>query len=331
MKLRGSRLVGVVALLAMVCATEVVAQAPWPSRPLRFIVPSSAGGPTDLITRIIGERVQKDLQQAAVIENRPGGGGKIGLRMAAQAPPDGYTCVIGNPGPVAIVQHTETEVGYNTLADFEPVAMLMRVPIELVVRKDLPVGNVAELVAYIRRNPKAVSFGTSGEGQSPHMAAELLRKMIGAPFLIVPYRGAAPAVNDLLGGTVQAMFDTTTALPFVQEGRLRALAVGSRTRSALMPHLPTMAEAGFPGFEISSWYVLLAPAGTPAAIIERLNAVMKAALESREVQDRLARVNAEAIYSTPAGAREYIAGEIANWGNIVRTIRAADAAARSTK
>ena len=282
-------------------------------------MPSAPGGPTDLIARILAERLQRDLHQPGVIENRAGAGGKIGMRQVARAAPDGYTFVIGNPGPVAVVQHTETDVGYDTLRDFVPIAMLMRVPIRLVVRRELPVNSVQEFVAHLRAHPTAVAFGSSGEGQSPHMAAELLRNLIDVPFLIVPYRGAPPAVNDLLGGSVQAMFDTTTTVPFVREGRLKSLAIGSRTRSTLYPEVPTMAESGFPGFEISSWYVLLAPAGTPAEVIERMSALTQAALESKDVQEQLARVNAEAIWTSPSGARDYVAAEIVNWGHIVRT------------
>ena len=308
--------------LAIAGISDARAQSGWPNRPIRLVVPSAPGGPTDLISRILAERIQKDLGQPGVVENRAGAGGKIGMRAVAKAAPDGYTFVIGNPGPVAVVQHTEKDVGYDTLKDFEPVAMLMRVPIQLVVRRELPATSVAEFVTYLKQNPKAVAFGSSGEGQSPHMAAELLRNLTGVPFLIVPYRGAPPAVTDLMAGTVQAMFDTTTSVPFVREGRLRSLAIGSRSRSALYPELPTMAESGFPGFEISSWYVLLAPAGTPPDVIARMNAVARAALESRDAQEQLARVNAEAIWTTPRGAHDYVAGEITNWGNIVKTISA---------
>lgn len=308
-------------------ALDAVAQTAWPNRPLRFIIPSTAGGPTDVIGRILAEGIQKELNQTVIIDNRPGAGGKIGLRAVAQAQPDGYTFVIGNPGPVAVVGHTETNVGYDVVKDFEPVSMLMRVPVRLVVRSELPVRNVAELAALMKRDPKAVAFGSSGEGQSPHMAAQLLQNMTGVNFLIVPYKGAPPAVNDLLGGSIQAMFDTTTTLPHVQTGRLRSLAIGSASRSPLMPQLPTMAEAGFPGFEISSWYVLLAPAKTPQAIIDRLNRVVRNTLESTESRAQLARLNADGIPSTPAETRNYIIAEVENWGNIVKRISAGKVAA----
>jgi tripartite-type tricarboxylate transporter receptor subunit TctC len=265
--------------------------------------------------------VLAELGQPLVIDNRSGGGGMIGFRLAARAEPDGYTLIMGNPGPVAIVPFTESHVGYDILRDFEAVSMVMIVPVMLVVRAEIPVRTPRELADYMRANPGAVAFGSSGPGQSPHMAAELFGRMADIPVLISPYRGAAPAVTDLVAGTIQAMFDTTTALPHTQAGRLRALAIGSRVRSALMPDLPTMAEAGFPGFEISSWYPLFAPAGTPPEIIARLNAVVVRALNDPAARARLASMNAEAIPSTPAEARAFVEGQLANWGNIVRRIR----------
>ncbi len=297
------------------------AQASWPSRPIRVVVPSSPGGPTDVVTRLIGDHMLAEVGQPLVIDNRSGGGGMIGFRLAARAEPDGYTLIMGNPGPVAIVPYTESHVGYDILRDFEPVSMVMIVPVMLVVRAELPVRTARELADYMRANPGAVAFGSSGPGQSPHMAAELFGKMAEVPVLISPYRGAAPAVSDLVAGTIQAMFDTTTALPHTQAGRLRALAIGSRVRSTLMPEVPTMAEAGFPGFEISSWYPLFAPAGTPPEIVARLNAIVVAALNDPASRARLASMNAEAIPSTPAEARAYVEGQLANWGNIVRRIR----------
>ena len=310
-----------VLVAAALCQTNAAAQSAWPDRPIRVIVPSSPGGPTDIATRLISARVLAELKQPLLAENRAGAGGMIGLRLAAHAAADGYTLVMGNPGPVAVVPYTETDVGYDVLADFAPISMVMSVPIVLNVRDDVPARNIAELVALIRAKPESINFGSSGPGQSPHMAAELLQQLIGVKFVISPYKGAPPAVNDLLGGSIQAMFDTTTGLPMVRQGRLRTLAIGSRTRSALMPNIPTMAEQGFPGFEISSWYVLLAPAHTPQPIIRRLNKLVNDTLNTTEVRAQLAALNAEAIPGTPEEARDFIRSELANWGNIVRRIR----------
>ena len=296
-------------------------QPAWPNKPIRVIVPSALGGSGDVATRLISTRVLAELHQPLLADPRPGAGGMIGLRMAAQAAPDGYTFVMGNPGPVAVVQHTEPDVGYDILGDFDPVSMLMSIPIVLSVRDDVPARTLAELIALIRAKPASINFGSSGVGQSPHMAAELFQKMIGVEFVISPYKGAAPAVNDLLVGSIQAMFDSTTALPMIRQGRLRALAIAGRTRSTLMPGLPTMAEQGFPGFEISSWYVLLAPARTPQPIIRRFNKLVIDTLNAPETRLQLATINAEAIGGTPEEAREFIRSELANWGGIVRRIR----------
>jgi tripartite-type tricarboxylate transporter receptor subunit TctC len=220
-----------------------------------------------------------------------------------------------------VVPHIEPEVGYDILNDFVAISTVMTVPIVLVVRPELPVRTVAEFVAYMRANPGRVSFGSSGPGQSPHMASELLLKLTGIEAVISPYRGAPPAVNDLLAGSIQAMFDTTTSRPSIEAGRLRALAIGSQRRSTLMPDVPTMDESGFPGFEISSWYVLFAPTGTPVEIVRQLNGVITRSLADPTVRARLAAVNAEAIPSTPEEATAFVRWQLDNWGGIVRRIR----------
>lgn len=322
-----TRRLAVSTLLAALPAPWIIVKAQgtphgaWPERPVRVIVPSAPGGPTDIASRLIGERLLTETRQPLVIENRAGAGGMIGLRIAARAAADGYTLVMGNPGPVAVVPHIESDVGYDILTDFEPISTIMTVPIVLVVRQDLPVRTVGELVAFMRANPGKVSFGTSGAGQSPHMATELLLRLTGIDAVVSPYRGAPPAVNDLLAGTVQAMFDTTTSRPSIEAGTLRALAIGSPRRSTLMPGIPTMAEAGFPGFEISSWYILLAPAKTPPEIVRRLNGIVTRSLADASVKSRLAALNAETIPSTPEEAGAFVRSELVNWGNIVRNIR----------
>lgn len=294
----------------------------WPEKPVRVLVPSSPGGPSDLAARLITNRMLLELKQSLVADARPGGGGMIAFRQGARAAPDGYTLIIGNPGPVAVAPHIEPDIGYDILNDFEPVSTVMIVPIVLNVRDNVPAKTVPELVALIRANPSSINFGSSGIGQSPHMAAELFARMIGVNFVISPYKGASPAVNDLLVGSTQAMFDTTTGLPMVKQGRLRTLAIASRKRSTLMPNIPTLGELGFPDFAISSWYILLAPAHTPQPIIRRLNKLVNDTLNSPDVRQQLAGINAEAIPSTPEEAREFLRSELANWGNIVKRIRA---------
>lgn len=305
--------------LAMLPASAAGA---WPERTIRLIVPAAPGGGNDLIARLVAEGIRKELNQTAVIENRPGAGGMIGMRAVAQAQPDGYTFVVSSSGPTVVLPHTEKNIGYDSIKDFEAVAMLMRASVNLVVRNEVPARTVAELVALIRKDPKAIAFASAGEGQSPHMAAQLLQKMVGVDFLIVPYKGAGPAVTGILSGDVQAMFDSTTTLPHIKEGRLRALAIGSPVRSQLVPHLPTMVEAGFAGFEISAWYILLAPARTPSAIVDPLNQVVRKTLNTPEARETLTNANAEVIAGTPAEARNYVNAELGRWGTIIGRINA---------
>lgn len=311
---------------AQVMTFAAHAQGTWPDRTIRLIVPAAPGGGNDLIARLIAEGMRKDLNQNVVIENRAGAGGKIGMRAVAQAQPDGYTYVVSSSGPTVVLSHVEKDIGYDSAKDFEAVAMLMRASVNLVVRNEVPARNVAELVALIKKNPQAISFGSAGEGQSPHMATQLLQKMIGVDFLIVPYKGASPAVTAILGGEVQAMFDSTTTLPHIKSGRLRALAIGSPVRSQLVPHLPTMVEAGFPGFEISAWYVLLAPARTSQSIVDRVNQSVRKTLSTPETRDILTKANAEALITTPTETRAYINNELQRWGTIIGRINSGPAA-----
>ena len=318
----GNTVAVALALLASICLPgTTLAQGTWPDKPVKVLVPSAPGGPSDLSARLITARMLVELKQPLIADNRAGGGGMIALRMGAQAAPDGYTLVIGNPGPVAVVPHTESDVGYDVVKDFEPISTIMIVPIVLNVRDDVPAKTVAELAALIKARPTAINFGSSGVGQSPHMAAELFQKMVGVEFVISPYKGAPPAVQDLLVGSIQAMFDTTTGLPMVKAGRLRTLAIASSKRSTLMPAIPTMGELGYADFVMSSWYILLAPARTPQPIIRRLNKLVNDTLNTPEVRQQLAGINAEAIPSTPEEAREFVRSELVNWGNIVKRIR----------
>jgi tripartite-type tricarboxylate transporter receptor subunit TctC len=221
---------------------------------------------------------------------------------------------------VAVAPHTTPDFSYDVLADFEPISVIMRLPLVLVMRNDLPARNVQELAAHIRANPGSVAFGTAGQGQTPRMAAELFQRVIGLELVISPFRGSSPAVNAMLAGTVQGDFDTVGTLPCIREGRLRALAVGSRERSPLLPDVPTLTEAGFPGFVVTTRFVLMARARTPPAIIARLNGAVTAALNEPQLRQRLATASAEAVPGRPEGAREFLHAELENWGGIVRQI-----------
>ena len=303
--------------LAAGLAAPARAQAPFPSRPVVLIAPAAPGGPTDVAGRVLVQYMPALIGQPVVLENRSGAAGQIGMRHVATAPPDGHTLVIGNTGSVGINPSYYRNPGYDIARDFTPVSMLMIAPVSLVVRADLPVRTPAELVAHIRAAGGRFTFGSSGTGQSPHVAAELFRHAAGVEFEIVPYRGAAPAVTDMLAGTVQAMFDSTSSVPFVRQGRLRALAVANVERSPLMPDVPTMAEAGFPGFDVSSWYVALAPAGTPPGAVRTLNEAMNEVMARPDVAERLAAINAVPMRGSPGDAGAFVGRQIAYWREVL--------------
>lgn len=294
------------------------ALAAWPDRPIRMIVPIAPGGSNDLVARLIGAEISVGIGQPVVVENRPGGAGQIGMRAAAQSAPDGYTLILTNSGAAAITPAMHEQAGYDTVRDFAPVSMIMQLPIMLVVRSDLPVRNVAELVALMRRDARAVTFGSPGAGQTPHLAALLFLKAIGAEATVATYRGAAPAANDFAAGVTQALFDTSSTLPLVESGAARILAVAGRSRSPLLPQVPTLDEAGVAGMELGSWFALLAPAGTPAPVLERLNALTRAALDKPEIRDRLTSINAEPLPTSLDQTSERIVSEASYWREVIR-------------
>ncbi|MFC7691932.1 Bug family tripartite tricarboxylate transporter substrate binding protein [Paeniroseomonas aquatica] len=298
-------------------AAPAWAQAPFPSRPVVMIVPGAPGGPTDVVGRILVQHMPALIGQPVVLDYRAGAGGQIGMRYVAAAAPDGHTLVTGNTGSVGINPSYYRDPGYDIARDFTPVSMLMIAPVSLVVRADLPVRTPAELVAHIRAAGGRFSFGSSGTGQSPHVAAELFRHAAGVEFEIVPYRGSAGAVTDLIAGTVQAMFDSTTTIPHVRQGRLRALAVATPERSPLMPEVPTMAESGFAGFDISSWYVALAPTGTPPEAVAKLNAAMGEVLARPEAAERFAVFNAVPMRGSPGDAGAFLGRQLVYWREVL--------------
>lgn len=307
----------ILALFAIL-AGAAQAQAAWPERPIRMLVPIAPGGSNDLAARLIGAELGTALGQPVVVENRPGGAGQIGMRAAAQSAPDGYTLILANSGAVAITPALHPQAGYDGARDFAPISMIMDVPIMLVVRAELPARNVGELTALMRRDPRAVTFGSPGAGQTPHLATELFLRAIGVDATVVTYRGAAPAANDFAAGVTQALFDTSSTLPLVGNGTARILAVTGRNRSAVLPEVPTLGEAGIEGMELGSWFVLLAPAGVPVDILDRLNGLTRAALAKPEIRERLASINAEPRPTGIEETRNQIAAEAAYWQEVIR-------------
>ncbi|WP_254453656.1 tripartite tricarboxylate transporter substrate binding protein [Siccirubricoccus sp. G192] len=304
--------------LAAAPLTPAAAQtAEWPSRPVRFVVPYPPGGPTDIMGRVVAQRLTQDLPQPVVVENRTGASGSIGSEQVARAAPDG-TVFLVNASAHVILPHM-LRVPYDALADFVPVTNIASVPLILVVTPSLPVHSVAELIAYAKANPGRLSFASSSNGGAPHLAGELFKLMAGVEMMHVPYRGSGQALPDLIAGNVQVMFDSMpSSAGAVREGRLRPLAVTTEGRQAAFPDLPTIAEAGLPGYEISTWYGIWAPARTPADIVARLQAAVAAGLRAPEAQERMAALGAVPVADSPEHFAGFVRREFERWGKLVR-------------
>jgi tripartite-type tricarboxylate transporter receptor subunit TctC len=296
-------------------AKEAVAD--YPSRPIRLIVGYAPGGSTDIAARLVAMKLGQALGQAIVVENKAGAGSNIASELVARAEPDGYTLLletVANATNMSIYKNLK----YDTARDFAPISQIMAAPTVLVVTPSLPVKNLAELVALAKSKPGTLTFASSGPGGTPHLAGEMLKLRAGVNLIHVPYKGAAPALNDVLGGTVSMGFMTAlSAISQMQSGKLRPIAVAGPRRMPELPDVPTMAEAGMPDFEVSSWNGLAAPAGTPPAIVEKLNAALKVILQSKEVQDRFQFLASEPVYSTPQQFAAYIAAETSKWGTVI--------------
>ncbi len=294
------------------------AQAAYPDKPVRIVVGFSAGGTTDVIARIMAKELTESLGQSFVVENKPGGGSNIATDYVARATPDGYTLLFVAVTS-AINQTLYTNVNFDLVKDFAPVALGAKVPNILVINPQVPVKSVQELVAYAKANPGKLAFASSGSGTSIHMAGELFKQRAGIDVLHVPYKGSAPAVTDLIGGQVQFMFDNMpSSWPHVQSGKLRALAVTTTERSKSAPDLPTVQESGFDKFDVSSWFGLIAPAGTPPDVIEKLNAAMNKALDKSSVQKSYESLGAVGQKTTPAEFGAFIKSEVEGWAPVVK-------------
>lgn len=296
------------------------AQQAWPSRAVTLVVPFAAGGATDILGRLLGQGLSTRLGQPVVVENRPGAGGGVGASAVAKASPDGYTLLLGAVSTHAINPSLYKSLGYDAAKDFAPIAYVAGVPNLLVVSpKRVAAKSVAELLTEIAARPAGFDFASAGNGTSIHLSGEMFKVASGLKLTHVPYRGSAPAVGDLMSGNVDLMFDNLpSALQLVRNGDLRALAVTSARRSPTLPEIPTMAESGFPDFVAESWFVLFAPAGTPAAATERLTREVTGVLESPEFNGRLAALGASPRALTGVALAAFIAEEAAKWGEVVR-------------
>lgn len=294
------------------------AQASYPSKPVRFIVPFPPGGPVDVTARALTARLTEMWGQTAVVENRAGAGGIVGAEVAARAPADGYTvfvCAIHH----SVLPGLRPGLSYDIERDFAPVSLGAMFPVILVAHPSLPVKSVPELIAHAKKNPGKVAFASSGNGGGTHLAGELFAALAGIDLLHVPYKGSAPAMTDVLGGQVPLMFaDAPTALPQIRAGRVRALGLASPRRSALVPDIPTIAESGLPGYEAYSWAAFVVPAATPKEVVAKLNADIVRALSQPDVKQRLLDSGAEAMPTTPEQFGRMLKSEIAKWTRIIR-------------
>ena len=298
-------------------APALAAAQDWPSKPIRIVVPFNAGGPSDLLPRMIGPKLSEALGQPVVVENRPGGSGNIGMELVAKAAPDGHTFVIGPNGNVVVNPNLYAKLPYDVNRDFVPVTLIASVNNVLVVHPAVKANTVSELIALAKARPGALSFASPGNGSQAHMAAEYLKMLASIYAVHIPYNGVGAALNDLIGGRIEFMFaQTSAAMPHVQAGKLRAVAFASSQRLTLDPALPTVAET-LPGFEAVSWYGLLAPAGTPAAVTNRMQAEVAKAMRAPEIADKLAGLGAVPVGSTPEQFGALIRREQAQYKQII--------------
>ncbi len=306
-------------IAAFVLAAGAAFAQSYPSRPIRLVVPYPAGGPTDLLGRVIAQRLGDNLGQPVLVDNRPGASGNLGSELVAKAAPDGYTLVLGNNATHATNESLFPNMPYATLRDFAPVTLVASVTNLLVVNPKVPVQSVAALIAYAKANPGRLNYASTGNGSAAHLTGEMFKSATGTDIVHVPYRGGPPAVTDLLSGQVSLMFATLpSVLPYVQAGTLRALAVTSLARVKTLPEVPTLAESGLPGFSSEAWFGVLAPAGTPRDIVARLNAEIAKAVTAPDAREKLAAQGFEVVTDTPEQFTAFIRAEIAKWAKVVR-------------
>jgi len=309
-------------LAACLCglSLSVAAQtADFPKRPLRLVVPYLPGGSTDIVGRLVAAKLSESLGQQVVVDNRGGAGGNLGTDIVAKAPADGYTLLISSVTTLAIGASLYAKLPYDASRDLEPVALVGSVPFVLLANASLPVKSVRELVALARERPGTLNFGSAGVGTSAHLAGELFKSLAAIDIVHVPYKGNAPAIADLIGGQIQLMFDfLPSAVPFIKSGKVKALAITPVKRSSSLPDVPTIAESGVPAYDMLSYFGVLVPAKTPAAIVARLNAEINKISTLPDVKERYAREGVDPVSETPGEFRTYLQGEITKWAKVVK-------------
>jgi tripartite-type tricarboxylate transporter receptor subunit TctC len=314
--LRRLLILAVAALLPL----TAVAQA-WPSRSIRLVVTFAPGGGADFVGRAIAQPLSEVLGQTVVVDNRAGANGVVGADIAAKAAPDGYTLLLGAAGTLSVAPHLGEPLPFDPIKDFVPVSLVATGSFVVTVNKALPVNSIPELIAYAKANPGKLNFGSSGKGGAPHLATELFASMAGVKMVHVPYRGLGPAVADLLAGQIQVLFaDVPLVVEQVKAGNLKALAITGTTRSSVMPDLPTVAEAGLPGYSAGTWYGIFLPARTPPEIVARLSKALEQVLAAPSLKAVMAKQGAEAVWDTPQDFAAFIKEESARWGKLIRDL-----------
>ena len=317
--MRGRAACAVLIVGAAALAGTVAAQPSYPAKAIRYVVPFPAGGPLDIVARALGQELNKSWNQPVIIDNRPGAGGNIGAELVAKAPADGYTILMGAVSTHAINVTLYAKLAFDPIKDFTPVTLITSVPNVLVLHPSVPANNVRELIALAKARPGALNFASGSTGSAGHLAGELFKSMAGVEMTHVPYKGAAPAVIDLIAGHVSLMFDNlASALPNIKSARVRALAVTTLKRSPLLSELPTISEAGLRGFDISTWFGVFAPAATPPDVVAKLNAEIVRILYTPEMKERLALLGAEPAGNRPDEFAAFIKSEIPKYAKVIR-------------
>ena len=311
-----NRWAGVVA--GWILAAGVASAQSYPGQPIRLIVPWPPGGGVDTSARIIAQPFAERLGQSIVIDNKPGAAGNLGTEQAARARPDGYTLLMGSVSPNAINPHLYARLGFDPVKDFAPVALVASVPNVLVVQPNAPFGSVQDIIAAAKANPGKLNYGSGGVGSSQHLATEMFKRATGVDIVHVPYKGTAPAELGLMTGDVTLLLDTTACLPFIAAGRMKALAVASKLRNAALPNVPTLDELGIPGVYAGAWYGVMAPAGTPREIVERLNRDLNAVLAAPEMKKRMIEFGAEIGGGSSESFGQFMASEVKRYAEVVK-------------
>lgn len=308
------------AALAAAGLPPLQAQPAFPQRAITLVVPFGAGGIADLMARAVAEQMARQLGQPVVVDNRPGAGTAIGAEATAKSAPDGYTVMIGTVSSHAINPALNSKLAYDPIRDFTPVSLVASIPFALLAHPALPVKTVQELIAHARANPGKLNYSSAGAGTSNHLAGELLKSLAGVDLVHVPYKGSAPALSDLLAGQVQLMFDLVlTATPHVKSGAARAIATTGMRRSSVLPEVPTVAESGVAGYEVSAWFGIFGPAGLPGPVLSRLNTETVKAMQAPDLRERLARQGTEPLSSTPEQFAAHVRDEVAKWAKVVKS------------